>query len=75
MAAVQAAGRVTLRARRCARSPHHLNDLTTMPETRVIELDRTAIELRVEALSRILADSVASGAAVGLRPGFCHMLE
>jgi hypothetical protein len=46
-----------------------------MPETRVIELDRTAIELRVEALSRILADSVASGAAVGLRPGFCHMLE
>jgi GNAT superfamily N-acetyltransferase len=35
-----------------------------MPGTSVIEFDGRAIELRVEALSRILADSVAEGAAI-----------
>jgi GNAT superfamily N-acetyltransferase len=35
-----------------------------MPETHVTEFDGTAIELRVESLSRILADGVASGAAI-----------
>ena len=35
-----------------------------MPETRVIECDGPAIELRVEALGRILADSVAAGASI-----------
>lgn len=33
-------------------------------ETQVIELDAVAIEKRVEALSQILADSVADGAAI-----------
>ena len=33
-------------------------------ETRIIELDERAIEQHLEALSRILADSVAAGAAI-----------